>query len=45
MLENRSETETPLKFALDFKHSTTLIKRFVKLYHLCEISDPSTRWL
>lgn len=30
---------TALKFALDFKHCATLIEGFVKLYHLCQISD------
>lgn len=27
------------QIALDFKHSSMLIEGFVKLYHLCQISD------
>lgn len=37
ILENKNETV--LEFAHDRKHGTTLIEGFVKLYHLCEISD------
>lgn len=38
----RKKTLQASIFALDFKRSVSLIEGFVKLYHLCQISD--TPW-
>lgn len=38
-VKRKKNISTAPKFALDFKHSATLIEGFVKLYHLCQISD------